>query len=395
MPSLFKKFRHRKNSSSASSASSYTSTPPSPVAATGASSSSARRASLPHSPRRSDLTNPSAPMMADRSEDDVVVIGTGIEQTSISGGGGDTTGHSQPFGDESYRPDLPTTTSNVNNPAPDTSTLGWTANKALPTLPEVRTPQPGPSTLAEFPLPPTDHNTSAPLPHVDSVDRGRLHESEEERPKPVMASSDVPRNGDVGKFPHVSDLPVQQGRDGLDGDWTTETLEAMEIPARNVSLLPDVNPTSPFAQNNQATNELDYTLTTRPDLRNIRDPDITPEEHIAKYLENFTVFHTVAPSTTKSINYAEWDTPALKAARNETVTRIAREAYARESERAGLTSKGVDVFRKSGLGDKVGLKGTIDVHTQWLEPVIQERIRRIEVTEYFTIIDREIHKYHI
>ncbi|WVF70268.1 hypothetical protein IAT40_005057 [Kwoniella sp. CBS 6097] len=232
MPSLFSKFRHRKsaslssntsdNSNPSSPRSSSTIPRPSqgvPQVAPATQDLPSTRASTDLAGRRPDdahaggvsdpkrLPNPNAPDVLGATggsanvaggrtgqgsggpveEGDVVVIGKQASTAPTSQAGRrDETGHSRPFADEAQRPDLPTTTSNVNNPIPVptshgsgsthyvpqdvaiTDTTEDLLRKPLPAVPEVTTP----SATAHADV----DSRSFPLqPHGREVDQGARH----------------------------------------------------------------------------------------------------------------------------------------------------------------------------------------------------------------------------
>ncbi|WRT64352.1 uncharacterized protein IL334_001284 [Kwoniella shivajii] len=227
MPSLFSKFRHRK-SASQSSASSIGDQPSSPRQSLTTSSDTPPRIrnsldqsqsrhqtpteSHSHSQSQSQYTdrrashpNPaSSNVPTTRTEDDVVVI----EGNNNNGGSGrDSKGHSKPFNDESDRPELPTTSSNVNNPIPVSppshdlaglrsgtgsgsgsgSASGYSTttsyipkedledniHKPLPSVPEVQSPPVQSNDLRAFPLPP--NSASSLQPHAHGQGHGQGH----------------------------------------------------------------------------------------------------------------------------------------------------------------------------------------------------------------------------
>ncbi|WVQ97634.1 hypothetical protein IAU59_004748 [Kwoniella sp. CBS 9459] len=214
MPSLFSKFRHRK-SASQSSNTSDNSNPSSPRT----SSSIARpsqgvpqaaatthdlpstRASTDLAGRRSEdvfggavggggkrLSYPSAPDLPGATggghgsgvepgsragqdsqgpvgEGEVVVIGKQSHDPSgsfqQSSGRRDETGHSRPFVDESLRPDLPTTSSNVNNPIPVPASRTSGSTHYIPHSQDSASGATGPAT--------TEDLLRKPLPAVPEV----------------------------------------------------------------------------------------------------------------------------------------------------------------------------------------------------------------------------------
>ena len=85
----------------------------------------------------------------------------------------------------------------------------------------------------------------------------------------------------------------------------------------------------------------------------------------------------------------------LNEQRAEMVQGINESIQVRKGDQGGLTAQGEDIFRQAGMEDAIGVKDTIDVQARYLKPVVQERIVRKEHTDYMTVINREVHKYHI
>lgn len=77
---------------------------------------------------------------------------------------------------------------------------------------------------------------------------------------------------------------------------------------------------------------------------------------------------------------------------------IQRNHHSADQVAAGvLDDRGLDVFRLAGMEvkDPEG-KGVIESWEEhWTEPVVQEHVTPVEHRTYETIIDREVHKYHI
>ncbi|WVQ75316.1 hypothetical protein IAR50_004932 [Cryptococcus sp. DSM 104548] len=59
-----------------------------------------------------------------------------------------------------------------------------------------------------------------------------------------------------------------------------------------------------------------------------------------------------------------------------------------------LTAQGRETFERAGMKGLIGMPGTVDIQTRWLEPIVQEHIRPQKHTEYTTVIDRHIMHYH-
>lgn len=64
--------------------------------------------------------------------------------------------------------------------------------------------------------------------------------------------------------------------------------------------------------------------------------------------------------------------------------------------KVGLDEKGEALFEKAGLEvkDREG-KGTIDWTVTWGEPVVHEHVIVREHRIYQTVVEREIHRYHV
>ncbi|WVQ83771.1 hypothetical protein IAT38_005915 [Cryptococcus sp. DSM 104549] len=89
---------------------------------------------------------------------------------------------------------------------------------------------------------------------------------------------------------------------------------------------------------------------------------------------------------------------ALDAQRHSLITDIRSASQARTHSGGApptLSQEGHEVFRKAGMEDLVGTKGTVDVKTRWMKPIVQEHIRPKVHTEYTTVIERHNHSHHI
>jgi hypothetical protein len=265
--------------------------------------------------------------------------------------------HSAPFHDELERPDLPTTTSSVNNPVPDT--YESSSNKRLPSLPHISAGPP-----LDYELPP---GAAPPLPHVTSVDRTPILDQQTHRPQPVISDSQPRQTGVQGRFPHVHG----SGASRASTDSRYSDNEA-DIPARSTSLHPE-----------RAKDVTNSTTTSNDPLarydafRSVIDPDLTPEDFISQYLHR-THLQTQQKAVVPQELSGAFTTPQLERERESMVRRIATEADQRMRGEMGLNAFGVDVFNRSGLGEKVGLGSTVDVHTKWLAPVVQVSLRRAD-----------------
>lgn len=378
MPSLFSKFRHRKSASSSSAGD--PDSPSSPVVSQNAPASP----TSPSQSRQQRLISSSAPI-TDRSVEDVVVIDQvpsarqqgQFNDTSIPEpvsarpapyqSEEDSTGHSPVFADQSQRPDLPTTSSNVNNPAPISSSA---ASKTLPKLPEL--PQDLSTPFTGFNLPPGAAPAASPspppMPHVTSVDRSRFVDTEKERPKPIVsASHGVPEEdeGEVGgRFRHARSIPAPMGpRDSGETPRSRKSTDSKGIPARGVSLAANP-PLASAGSSRPITPPSATSVGPRESLKSVWDPDTNGDHHIGRHIENLSL------NQQTHIDYQPISTPALEAARNETVAAIASSTG---ESRNTLSQFGQGVFHAAGLGYKVGMANTVDVRTKWIEPVVQVR----------------------
>jgi hypothetical protein len=264
----------------------------------------------------------------------------------------DRTVHSPPFGDETYRPDLPTTTSNVHNPQPTTSNLD--TSKTLPSLPHISAG------------PPLDMSHGArsdvpPLPHVTSIDREGIHQQERERPHPVVSESSQQASNTQGRFPHVQDIPAMSGSSSGPGPSQLASDDIDGFPPRSTSLHPE--------RARVGTQEETTASDLYEHLRSVIDPDLTPEDFIARHLHRLTLQTQQQPVIPKELE-GPFTTPQLEREREQMVRKIAREADER-TVGSRLADNGADVFRRSGLGEKVGLGNTVDVHTKWMAPVVR------------------------
>ncbi|RXK39764.1 hypothetical protein M231_02957 [Tremella mesenterica] len=61
----------------------------------------------------------------------------------------------------------------------------------------------------------------------------------------------------------------------------------------------------------------------------------------------------------------------------------------------GLSEEGKEVFKQAGMADELQARDSVRLQTKWMEPVIHEHIIKKEHTDYITLVDREIHKYHV
>jgi hypothetical protein len=143
-------------------------------------------------------------------------------------------------------------------------------------------------------------------------------------------------------------------------------------------------------------------------LRPSRNPDIDSSEHLQRHLAHLSLFPdqiTTRPNTLLRL-LPSVNSPPLEVQRDAQVQEIILESKARKAQQPVLTEFGRDVFRVGRIEHVLGTPNTVEVHTRWLEPVIQvrynvtmtdrqEHVRPFEHTEFFTVINRDIHKYHV
>ncbi|WVR06046.1 hypothetical protein IAU60_003074 [Kwoniella sp. DSM 27419] len=396
MPSFFKKLRHRK-SASQSSNTSDTSQPASPRTSTTRQPGQGR-GSVDVSRRSEDVSRPlvgSSGEVEQHQHGDVVVI------DKVGGGARDHTGHGAPFQDETHRPDLPTTTSNANNPVPVPTTSGSTSyvphtqptddlvRKPLPAVPEANTPLPKPE-LEAFPLPPAqaqggagasiphshphhhldqvlDDSRSPPLPHVNSVDRSNLHPQSAQPDPSASATSSTTSN----RYPDLSSLPAIRGS-STEMDGSKRGNNYVEVPQRGSSLALTDDPAIQALISGQKQEGDALDLSGRMDDMSLRDS----KRDAAVDLNNVS-FH-----------------PELDTQRDQFITDIVRDTEARSEQRDALTQQGHQVFKQSGMDRLLGTEDTVDMATHIMDPVVKELIIPKVHTEYTTVITRCIHKTH-
>ncbi|WWC66187.1 uncharacterized protein I206_100088 [Kwoniella pini CBS 10737] len=449
MPSLFSKFRHRK-SASQSSNTSDTSQPASPSRAR--KSVEVDQSRSPITPSRQnvqqfaspsakqpDTQSPIPHIPTTRTEEDVVVI----DKYSSSAGNTDKTGHSKPFVDENDRPDLPTTTSNVNNPIPVPRNGGSSdstaylpkdvVKKPLPSIPQGHQgSQNETNVLNSFPTPPAQepfvptksperqsfshhsdpaHTRSPPLPHVDSVNRDAILRSEEERPGIVGSTSRPIREGEgiEGNYPHVSKLPHSHKEENLD-ELANIPSEKVDIPSRGSSLYhqPGTNsnsgieaqPRVQLQKQSQLRNEDQHDEDRPPQL-----PELQFEQQQHRRQGDWTKpSSAIDPISShrdgvlnerfNDLSLKDGKRLGLEEQRDLMINKLTQDAEARAEKRKDLSADGVETFKKAGMEKLLDKESSIDIRTKELEPVVKETIIPLEHTEYTTIITRDIHKTH-
>ncbi|KAK6905926.1 hypothetical protein I203_106761 [Kwoniella mangroviensis CBS 8507] len=412
MPSLLSKFRHRKTGSQSSTSS--LDQQPSSSGRHSLETPSRARVSLdqPSARVRSSLDQPRSPITptkphtqsqpqgdlpTSRTEEDVVVIDKSP---------GPRNPHSKPFVDESERPELPTTTSNVSNPLPQPHQSGSTTylpqedidnNKPLPAVPEVRSPpiQSNDKNLKDFPLPPSKSTSSSiepehvgdrvkfpPLPHVDSIDRQPLHQVKEERPGLVGSSSRPPKSGEIdvvkGNYPHVSSLPHSDKREDLN-ELLNGQKEQVEIPSRTSSLHHSTLEQSGRGGGDQSEMELQ---------EHRRDGKYTQPSSAVDSISNHP--DGIINERFNNLSIADGGELDLNEQRNDMISRLNDQIESKKD----LTEEGIEVFRKIGMEGLLDKENSIDIRSRELKPVVKETIFPLEHTEYTTILTRCIHKTH-
>lgn len=383
MPSLFSRFRHKKTNSTSETNSPSDSPPSSPTRNT--------QNEVPSSPTRNQrasldqrINSPSSQSVGRRSMDGtrpIVPVPAAFKpRSNVSSVPRES--HSAAFGDETTRPDLPTTSSNVNNPQHDQTT------KNLPSLPPISAGPPLDSSLSGSLHSSTQRNDIPPLPHVASVDRSGVLDQHTNRPEAIVSESHQ-QSGDHAKFPHVQGVS-SGGASHISADSKYSDNDVDEIPPRSTSLHPE-RATDLTKSGNTVTSAQSSPYEA---FRTVVDPDLTPEDFIAQYLHRMTLQKAQKPVVPKEY-MGPFTTPALERERKEMVKKIVDDVNGRMGQEKGLSEFGKDVFNRSGFRDKIGLGSTVDVHTKWMEPVVKEHIRIIERHVYTIIINQEVHKYHI
>lgn len=315
--------------------------------------------------------------------------------------GTDASSHNAPFVDESERPQLPTTSSNVYNAPPSSDTP---VNKALPSLPEVGSSFVDESALTSYPTSRFEEQSNQrygapPMPHVMDIDRSQIQQYQTERPRPVPAANEdysaASANNVTGQFPHVqsdrsrqgvtmSDRPPQldmpdftAGQLSLDDRSTPGGMgdDQKDILARGTSLRPE-RPRAGDRDYGSSGVDPDDSATGNviADLRSTHDPAVTSADHLNRYIANLSV-STVAPVYPEASIVGTPHTAALEAQRGELVARVAEQARARKAERAPLRTDEEQVFQRAGLGEFVGTQGSVEVMTNFMKPVVQVSLR--------------------
>jgi hypothetical protein len=77
------------------------------------------------------------------------------------------------------------------------------------------------------------------------------------------------------------------------------------------------------------------------------------------------------PPAGSSETSSSYEPPELQRQRQQLAHRIADEARERNVQQEPLSEEGRKVFRAAGMQDTLATKGSIDVDTRWLKPVIQ------------------------
>lgn len=218
-------------------------------------------------------------------------------------------------GDED-RPELPTTSSNVDNPP----------------IPE-KAPQ----------LP--------PLPHVTSLEQPFKDESKSSRKSAREPPSVVP--------PRISSV-----RQPTSGGTPTVPPPAQASSSTPATQSVATEPYDPRFINDHWYSSRALSVPTKEETAR------ASAEHIAHHLKHLKL---PRPSATPNVILPKMPLgqggPSLEEQRQAMVLKIADESDRRP--RKVLTEEGKRVFEKAGLSHKLGIKDTVDVRTRWLEPVIQ------------------------
>lgn len=341
--------------------------------------------------------------------------GNGEPVVVIGKEGLDGVGHSRAFSDEVNRPALPTTISNVDNPVPGDRFQTTASNaKALPTIPA--TPGEEGSRLGDTPSAPTSSTNSSqpprlpeipksePLHHVTSIDRQDILNDSHERPKPAVAASQgltpphdkvvdgrtfghvqsvhstIPEDGSGSRALQAGhgDSPMKKDHrvvDGLNVLAAGQSVKGIDIPERGTSKLFSSVPNTTSESSNQARTRPASDLAPRESLLSSRDPDLTPETHLANHLKLLGSHLYPTPAKSK-VNLPlrlmnKTSGPGLEEQRNQLVASVVRDAQGRMKGRETLSEFGRGVFKAAGMENKLGSQDTVDVETQWLEPVVQ------------------------
>jgi hypothetical protein len=214
--------------------------------------------------------------------------------------------------DDEDRPELPTTSSNVNNPS---------ISEKAPQLP--------------------------PLPHVTSLEQPF---TDKDRHATRTPPSVVP--------PRISSV-----RQPTSGGTPTVPPPPTDAPS-SASTGVATAPADPRFINDHWYSSRSLSVPTKEETAR------ASAEHIAHHLKHLKL---PRPSVTPNVILPKLPLgsggPSLEEQRQAMVMKIAEESDTRP--RKVLTEEGRRVFEKAGLSHKLGIKDTVDVRTRWLEPVIQ------------------------
>ncbi|KAL7419342.1 hypothetical protein Q5752_006180 [Cryptotrichosporon argae] len=235
-------------------------------------------------------------------------------------------------------------------------------------------------------LPPSEGLAFDPATHV----------SEADRPPPVVAASAAPGGPRVGgEFRHVQSvlaakdkaLPDTPGAYAETGFRSEGINETSAVPAKSEQLS---NAEAGPSHTSQAKTAVSPSAAAGlPPFVARRDWDVSVDAHLAPWLEKLNLGATHASAQVVP------GTLSLEVQREAMVERLFDECAAARAARGEVSAEGREVFVKAGLGERLGEKDTVDVYTQWLEPVVHEYIRPVERNFYTTVIHREVNKHHV
>lgn len=93
-----------------------------------------------------------------------------------------------------------------------------------------------------------------------------------------------------------------------------------------------------------------------------------------EHLQNLSIAsaeqHGIQREEKKALG-GEFSNAGLEASRADLLGRIAEGAQARAEKRGELSEEGKRAFEAAGFGADVGKKGTVEMHTKYVEPIIQ------------------------
>lgn len=185
------------------------------------------------------------------------------------------------------------------------------------------------------------------------------------------------------------DQEAEHRRSGESDRLMRESLDVSEIPERRTSLKAVFHAPAGAAHGVEQPTAMHRNA--------VRDPDLSAESYIQQSMAklNVTPKAPILPKVSKDLTANPPVSEGITSQRQEQVDGIVSKAREHKQGQPSLSEEGRRVFQQAGLGDNLEQGSSVEVRTKWLEPVVQETIIRKERTEYTTILDREIHKYHI